>query len=237
MEGSAKKLPAGQVAIADFPRWGLPEFVRRRPKTPADPRLSLGGDVQSPCEIALHELIVLPRYEQVSDLHCVTTWSRCGLRWSGYRMREFYEQIFVPRAHPDPGVEYLVLRALDGLWTSLPLEDVLAPDVLLADRLDGEPLSVQHGAPLRLVAPAHYAFKGVKHLCGVEVVREFVDRKDWRLHPRGRIALEERGQHLPGWGFRLIYRATLPLMLAYYRRLTREGPRPASEPSTRSDIQ
>ena len=50
------------------------------------------------------------------------------------------------------------------------LEDALADDVLLADRLDGAPLDAKHGAPVRLVAPAHYGFINVKHLCRIEVL-------------------------------------------------------------------
>ena len=156
------ELPPGQTEIPDFPRWGLPEYVLRWPEVPARPVLHLSGDVQTSCELALDALAALPRQEQVSDFHCVTTWSRRGLRWSGYRMRDFYEQIFVPRTLPNRDARYLVLVGLDGYRTSFPLQDALGADVMLADQLDSEALSVEHGAPIRLVAPAHYGYKSAK---------------------------------------------------------------------------
>ena len=59
---------------------------------------------------------------------------------------------------------------LDGHWSVMLLEDALADDVLLADHLDGAPLDAKHGAPVRLVAPAHYGFVNVKHLCRIELL-------------------------------------------------------------------
>ncbi|MBC7984424.1 MAG: molybdopterin-dependent oxidoreductase, partial [Candidatus Obscuribacterales bacterium] len=83
-------------------------------------------------------------------------------------------------------------------------------DVLLADTLNDAPLSIEHGAPLRLVAPAHYGYKNVKHLSQIEFWR---DRGDYRPsalrfmdHPRARVAFEERGQIFPGWFLRYLYR-------------------------------
>ncbi len=217
-------LPPGQHPIHDFPRWGLPQFVRQRPALPPHPRLWLGGAVTHPQEVGLEQgLETVTRREQVSDLHCVTTWTRCGLHWSGWRLRDVYEQIVVPRARPRGEVRFLVFRGFDGYRTWLPLEDALAPDVLLADRLDGRPLSRAHGAPLRIVAPAHYGYKSTKHLCAVECWDDPLDppTQDWREHPRARVALEERGEVLPGWMYRTVYRAFLPLMLRAYRRTPR----------------
>ncbi len=66
--------------------------------------------------------------------------------------------------NPDPEVKHLWFEGADGFSASLLLDDPLAQDVLLADGLDGQPLPLEHGAPLRLVAPAHYGFKSVRHL-------------------------------------------------------------------------
>jgi DMSO/TMAO reductase YedYZ molybdopterin-dependent catalytic subunit len=122
------------------------------------------GGVQTPCEVALEDLAELPRHEQTSDLHCVTTWSRLGLRWGGYRLRDVYERLIVPRTKPDPDARCLVITGLDGYRASLLLEDALASDVLLADRLDGEEIPIEHGAPIRVVAPGHYGDKSVRHM-------------------------------------------------------------------------
>ena len=101
--------------------------------------------------------------------------------------------------------------------------DALAEEVLLADSLEGEALSVEHGAPLRLIAPAHYGYKSAKHLCGIEVVRDPPGTRHIGEHPRGKVALEERGQGRSGEEFRATYSASLGDMLRYYRSLRPPG--------------
>ena len=211
-------LPSGQHAIDAFPRWGLPRFVQQRPALPARVRLRLGGAVAHAHEIGDPVLASVPRREQLSDLHCVTTWTRRGLRWGGWRLCDVYEQVIVPRARPYGAVRVLVFHGLDGYRSHLSLEDALAADVLLADELDGRPLTPAHGAPLRLVAPAHYGYKSAKHLCGLDCWTDPHDpsTQDWREHPRARVNFEERGKVLPGWALRAIYRAFLPLMMRAY---------------------
>jgi hypothetical protein len=112
-------------------------------------------------------------------------------------------------------------EALDGYSASVLLEDLLDENVLLADRLQGEPISPDHGAPLRLIVPHLYGYKNVKHVCAIKLRsdfrRSFADRQT-RAHPRGRVALEERGRDLPGPVYRVIYRALIPATLWIYRR-------------------
>ncbi len=204
-------LPPGQRERADFPRFGLPRYVARRAVVPAAPVLALEGDVAAPLALALGELAVLPRREQRSDLHCVTTWSRRDLAWSGWRLRDVWDALIVPRARPLVDVAYLLCGGLDGYRTALPLTDALADDVLLADRLDGVPLPFAHGAPLRLVAPAHYGYKQVKHVGALVVCREAPrESGGWVNHPRARVAHEERARGVPGRLLRWPYRATIP---------------------------
>jgi len=228
-------LPPGQHAIDVFPRWGLPQFVRKRPAVPLHPQLRLGGDVRHSHDLGLDALAIAPRRNQVSDLHCVTTWTRRDIEWSGWALRDVYDAIIVPRAEPRRRVRFLVFHGLDGYRVALPIEDALARDVLLADRLDCRPLTLAHGAPLRLVAPSHYGYKSAKHLCAIECWTDLAPppTQDWREHPRARAALEERGSFLPGWAYRAVYRAFLPLWMRFYlgprRRLS--GP-PRSTGST-----
>ena len=203
-------LPPGQRERPDFPRFGLLPFATRFPSqteridlqvsfpdsgtAPASaPTANVGTDVGNP-------LAQLPRVEQTSDFHCVTTWTRRGLRWGGVRFADFYEQIVAPLCPADlAAARFVVLRAQDGARTSLPLEDLLSPDVLLADHLDGQPLPIEHGAPLRLIVPAHYGYKSVKHLNRIEFWRSDEHYRPYGLrfmvHPRARVALEERGPH------------------------------------------
>ncbi len=171
--------------------------------------------------VLLDALAGLPRATIEADFHCVTTWSTLGLRWGGVRFSVFFEHRIAPlldRSRPPVGI---VLRAQDGYRTTMHLEDLLAADVLLADEIDGEPLSIEHGAPMRLVAPQHYGYKSLKHLAKLEfrdvqpVVKHgplaFLD------HPRARVALEERGRWFPGWFLRRLYRPLIPRTAERFR--------------------
>jgi DMSO/TMAO reductase YedYZ molybdopterin-dependent catalytic subunit len=214
-------LPPGQRAIDHFPRFGVLRYAHRLPDAPPAVELRIEGKDGSRGAISIEDLRQLSRTDVVADFHCVTTWTRRDLRWSGWAFRDFYERLFLPRArtHPDDG--YLEFDALDGYTACVLLEDLLQPDVMLADRLDGEAISAEHGAPLRLVMPYLYAFKSVKHVCAIrsrpDYRRSFAERQT-RAHPRGRVALEERGRGLPGPVYRLIYRSLVPATLWYYRR-------------------
>lgn len=205
-------LPPGQREIASFPRFGLWPFADRFPAETAKTELKIWGQVEH--EIVLTDpLADLPRIEQSADFHCVTTWTRNGLRWGGVRFSDFYEKVVVPQAKPNPGACCAILRGQDGARTSLLLEDLLAPDVLLADSLDGEPLTVEHGAPLRLVAPAHYGYKSIKYLSRIELRNDGRYRPNafrFMDHPRARVAFEERGRWIPGWILRFVYRPLIP---------------------------
>jgi DMSO/TMAO reductase YedYZ molybdopterin-dependent catalytic subunit len=83
----------------------------------------------------------------------------------------FLERIAVPGVRPAGDARLVVFCGQDGYRASMPLEDLLRGDVLLADRLNGLPLTLEHGAPIRLIAPAHYGYKNVKHLSRIEFHR------------------------------------------------------------------
>lgn len=217
--------PAGQRERSDFPRFGLLQFARRFPSETTKREIRVVGEVAAAAVID-DVIDGLPWVEQVSDFHCVTTWSRRGLRWGGVRFADFYEQTLVPKARPLPGATTVILRGQDGARTTMQLEDLLAPDVLIATMLDGEPLSVAHGAPLRLVAPAHYGYKSVKYLSRIEMCADesrfrpaafrFMD------HPRARVAFEERGRGLPGWLLRGLYRPLVTPTVRHFARALQE---------------
>jgi DMSO/TMAO reductase YedYZ molybdopterin-dependent catalytic subunit len=220
---SNKNLPPGQRETEGFPRFGLIPFAVRFPRALGAAQIQIAGDVRTPVAVGI-ELERLARVEQCSDFHCVTTWTCRGLQWSGIRFSDFYQQIVVPLAGPPADATFVVLRGQDGARSSLPLEDLLAPDVLLADRLNGEPLPIAHGAPLRLVAPGHYGYKSVKHINRIEFWRSSASYRPvgfrFMVHPRARVANEERGQWIPGWILRYLYRPLIrPTALRFERAL------------------
>ena len=214
-------LPPGQREINTFPRFGLTPFAKRFPDNVGEAKILIGGDVQTPVHVG-PELKRVPRVEQCSDFHCVTTWTRRGLQWGGIRFADFYQQVVVPLAGPLADATFVVLQGQDGARTSLPLENLLSPDVLLADQLDGQPLSIAHGAPLRLVAPAHYGYKSVKHINRIDFWRSDANYRPFGLrfmvHPRARVAEEERGQWVPGWLLRRLYRPLVASTVARFER-------------------
>ena len=200
-------IPAGQKARADFPRFGLPQYASRFPTKIDNQKIEFSINGRETSEIDLSSSN-LPRTTIQADFHCVTTWSYLGAEWSGVRFSDLFKHL---KDSSEAGnLEGAVFFAQDGYKTSLILEDLLSEDVLVADTLDGEPLSIDHGAPLRLVAPAHYGYKNLKHLSRIELhsklpvikrgIRAFLD------HPRARVSKEERGKWIPGWILRYPYR-------------------------------
>jgi DMSO/TMAO reductase YedYZ molybdopterin-dependent catalytic subunit len=216
-------LPPGQRESATFYRFGIPRLAGRLARQPSTPALKIVGSVEH--ELVLTDALAgLPRVEQVCDFHCVTTWTFRALRWEGVRFADFYAHVIRPQAKPVERATLVGLRGQDGARTGMLLEDLLASDVLLADRLNDEPLSFDHGAPLRLIAPAHYGYKSIKHLCRLEFRDAGSDYKvsGYRFmdHLRARVALEERGRVLPGWTLRYLYR---PLIARTVAALARAG--------------
>jgi DMSO/TMAO reductase YedYZ molybdopterin-dependent catalytic subunit len=227
-------LPPGQRAVDGFPRFGT-HLHQPPPVVPLQPMLALEGAVQERRVVPLRELDALAQRSLDADFHCVGGWSAVGLHWEGVAFRDVWREMLEPLAMP--GVTHVVFGGLDGYWSSMMLEDALADDVLLARRLDGRDLGGDHGAPLRLVCPAHYGFVNAKHVCRIELctsepatgygtTTRFSSiglKVLWfRRHPRARVWLEERHRHLPGPVVRPLYRALVkPIAL-----LSARGSRP-----------
>jgi len=204
------QLPPGQRKADGFPRFGGPF---KPPTLPADPALEITGAVREPVTVALSELSALPRTRQTSDFHCVAGWSAIGLRWGGVGFTTFYRSIIEPQLSPATAVTHVVFCGLDGYRAAVSIEDALQEDVLLADRLDDEPLSLAHGAPLRLVSPQQYGYLSAKHLRAIEIHTSAppipLDFVLFRQHPRARVWQEERNGVLPATVIRPIYRSLI----------------------------
>lgn len=221
---SQSPLPPGQRAIAEFPRFGATVFAKRTLKS-RDVRLEISGPFEQPVVLTAAELAALPRVTLTTDFHCAAGWSHRAPKWSGFRFRDVWEKLILPKARPGSEIGFVVLRGQDGYRTALLLADLLAPEVLIADRLNDQPLTVEHGAPIRIVAPAHYGYKSAKHLDRIELRANDVGYRPLmpRLldHPRARVAHEERGQFLPGWLLRYAFR---PFIKPLIRKLKMTAP-------------
>jgi DMSO/TMAO reductase YedYZ molybdopterin-dependent catalytic subunit len=214
-------LPPGQRAVVGLPRFGV--NARRLPPTvPDDIGIEVSGELRRRVCLAPSDLLDLPRREVTADLHCVAGWSAIGLQWDGVRFADLFDLAVQPALAEGAEVRYVVFVGADGYRSIVALEDALADDVLIADRLDGEPLTPDHGAPARLVSPAQYAFMSTKHLCRIELYRRepvgyyspvpAVQRtlRAVRPHRRARVWREERHRHLPAWLTRPVYRLLVP---------------------------
>jgi DMSO/TMAO reductase YedYZ molybdopterin-dependent catalytic subunit len=123
----------------------------------------------------------LPQSEVLADFHCVTRWSRFDNRWQGVLARDV-----LSRARPRPEARFALIHAEEGFTANLPLEDLLQPSSIFALRHDGEPLTAEHGYPLRLIVPHLCAWKSVKWVRGVELLERdaagFWERNGYHMY-------------------------------------------------------
>ena len=217
-----KTLPPGQKESLIFPRFGLPQYANRFPENPETVKFLVAGDLDK--FVISDELTSLPRTRQVSDFHCVTTWSKLNITWSGYLFSDFYNHIILPKISEE--MTFVVLKAQDGYKTSLPLKDLLQSNVLLADQMDDQPLCIEHGAPLRIVAPDHYGYKNLKHIKSIEFYKDHKVIKQGLLsfmdHPRARVAFEERARKGPSVLFRWLYKFGIESTIRDFEKATLE---------------
>lgn len=125
--------------------------------------LSIGGLVRRPRTLGWDEVAALPGVEQTSDFHCVTGWSVDDVRWEGIR-----SSTIVDLVEPLPSARYVSFVSLEApYFDQITMAQFRLSDVMLARGMDGHALPREHGAPLRLVIPRMYGYKGVKWVGGI----------------------------------------------------------------------
>lgn len=181
-----ERLPPGQHLVRDWPVLDL----GMHPAVPRERwRLDLYGAIEHPAVWDWTAYQAQPQAQAVSDIHCVTTWSRYDNRWDGVRTQDLLQAV-----QPRPDVRHVVLQSYDGYTTNLGLEDLAANGAILAHAWEGTPLTEAHGGPVRLVLPHLYFWKSPKWLQRIEFRTE--DRPGyWETrgyHNRGDPWAEER---------------------------------------------
>jgi DMSO/TMAO reductase YedYZ molybdopterin-dependent catalytic subunit len=154
------RVPPGQVIAT---RWPVLHQGDVPPFDPATWDLQVCGLVDSATSWSWEQWQGLPMVTTDGDLHCVTRWSSLGHTWSGVSSRALCDL-----ARVKPSARFVMLHGNGGYTANLAIEDFLDRRVVLATHHDGELLTPEHGAPLRAVVPARYAWKSVKWLRGVE---------------------------------------------------------------------
>ncbi|MFZ9682500.1 MAG: sulfite oxidase-like oxidoreductase [Cephaloticoccus sp.] len=163
-EASADRLPPGQKLTTGFPVLDLGV----QPEIPlAEWTLSLDGLVEKPATLSWAAFNALPQVEDVSDFHCVTTWSKYDCRWRGVAFTTLFEL-----AEPKPEAKFVYFTSYDGYSTNVPLAQCLDDDVLVATSFDGAPVTREHGGPARMIIPKLYAWKGAKFVKTITFLAE-----------------------------------------------------------------
>ena len=142
-------LHAGTVPNTDLATWDFRVF----------------GEVESPIILSWKEFTALPTREITTDIHCVTRWSRFDTSFKGVHWSELAKVV-----KPKPSARYVLAHAEQDFTANVPIAALEDEEALLAYEADGEPLSPEHGWPLRLVIPKRYFWKSAKWLRGIELL-------------------------------------------------------------------
>jgi DMSO/TMAO reductase YedYZ molybdopterin-dependent catalytic subunit len=142
-------LHAGSVPQTDLSTWTL----------------AVSGEVERPLTLSWEQLLELPSREVTVDIHCVTRWSRFDTRFKGVHWSELAKLV-----GPKPSAHFMVAHAEQGFTSNIPLAAIEDEQALIAYEADGEPLTPDHGWPVRLVVPTRYFWKSAKWLKGLELL-------------------------------------------------------------------
>ena len=156
------RLPPGQHEVKNWPVLDLGV----QPKIDLwDWKLTVDGLVANKQSFTFQDLLALPQTEDVSDIHCVTAWSRYDNRWVGVKTQDL-----IARVEPLATAKYVVCHAYDGYTTNLRLDHFAADDALLAHSWEGKPITREHGGPVRMVIPRWYFWKSAKWIKRIELL-------------------------------------------------------------------
>ena len=161
----ADRIPPGQVLTEKFPvlhfgrvpgygdltGWGFRVF----------------GEVEEPFSLNWAEFRALPTAQVTLDIHCVTRWSKLDTTWDGVPFSHIVEV-----ARPKAGAHFVIFHSEAGYSANVPIETTADPQCLLAWSYAGEPLTAEHGFPLRAIVPGKYFWKSAKWLRGIEFSAE-----------------------------------------------------------------
>jgi len=165
------QLPVGQHEVRNWPVLDLGEQPRI---ALTEWKLHVTGSCENPYTLTWDEFMQLPQTEDVSDFHCVTTWSRFNNHWKGVRFSTIAE-----RAVPTAGATHVLCTGYDFMpgsyvpyTTNIALARAVEDDVLLVHTWEGAPLPPEHGGPCRMITPKLYAWKGAKWIRKIEFLTE-----------------------------------------------------------------
>jgi len=169
------RLPPGQSLTVKFPilHYGpVPEF------DPSTWDFRVWGEVDQQLIWTWDEFLELPRTKIKMDIHCVTRWSKFDTEWEGVSLQALVQQEIIKVS---PSAKFLLQHCENGYTTNTPISVAMSDNFLLATHFDGQPITPDHGFPLRGVVGAIpgrgdlkdiYLWKGGKWLRGLEFLAE-----------------------------------------------------------------
>ena len=157
----AMRLPPGQRLVTNWPVLDLGV----QPHVPTESwSLTVDGAVERPLQLDWNGFLALPQSEDVSDMHCVTQWSRYDNRWEGVFTRTLLELV-----QPTVLATHVILHSHDGYTTNVRLDHFVESDCILAHRHDGAAITREHGGPVRVIIPRYYLWKSAKWIKRIEL--------------------------------------------------------------------
>jgi len=183
------RLPPGQYDTGNL--WPvLTAEVTPKPDL-ASWTFTVEGQVEHPTTWSWDEIHALPASTYAGDIHCVTTWSKLGVTFSGVSV-----DTLLQAARPLPNATYVLARSHTGYTTNLPLADVTGGRAWIVWDYEGRPLPREHGGPARLLVPHLYFWKSAKWVSGLALL-DHDEQGFWEVngyHDRGDPWLEQRYQ-------------------------------------------
>jgi len=153
--GSEKKLPPGQSEVRSWPV--LTYGPTPKPNL-ATWSLTIDGEVNSPLTLNWEEFNNLPKTKLLTDIHCVTRWTRFGMPWEGVSL----DELITRAGGLTDKAKFLIASSVGGYTTNLPIADIMNNQALVATHADNNPLTPEHGGPARLFVPHLYFWKSAK---------------------------------------------------------------------------
>ena len=136
-------------------------------------KLGITGLVNTPRQLTYDQVLGFAKYEKVMDLHCVEGWS-VRLLWEGVLVRDLLADAGVK-----PEAKVVILHAVDGYTSALPLDYFMNNDILLGYKMNGLPLLPERGFPFQLVAESKWGYKWVKWVNEIELSDDVNYRGTW----------------------------------------------------------
>lgn len=181
------RIPPGQHEVTRFQTLSInsePYFNGK------DWNFTVDGLVEKPTTWNYDELLKLKKTTITADFHCVTSWSKLDIQWSGVSFQTICDIV-----KPLPNAHYVTSYGPEEYTSSLPYDEYMDDsDVLVAYELEHKPLVPEHGGPLRLIVPKIYAYKSTKWLTRLSFTEQW-ERGFWErlgYHQRADPWLDER---------------------------------------------